>query len=53
MPHQFEIGSICSVASVVVTVASGTASAVEVTNLAGLEDIYGRYASKLTANVDD
>jgi hypothetical protein len=42
--HQLRIGFLSAVASVIAIIAPGTASAVEVTNLAGLEDIFGRYA---------
>ena len=44
MTRQFRIGFLSAVASVIASIAPLTASAVEVTNLAGLEDIFGRYA---------
>ena len=44
MSHQLRSRILSEVASVVALIAVSTASAVEVSNLAGLEDIYGRYA---------
>ena len=43
MKHQLRIGFLNAVA-LLVAIAPGFASAVEVTSLAGLEDIFGRYA---------
>lgn len=44
MTRHTRIGILCAVAAVIALIATSTASAVEVSNLAGLEDIYGRYA---------
>ncbi len=44
MTRQLRIGFLSAVASVIASITPITASAVEVTNLAGLEDIFGRYA---------
>ncbi|MGB5473987.1 MAG: hypothetical protein WBQ78_10975 [Gammaproteobacteria bacterium] len=43
MKHQLRIGFLYAVA-LLVTIAPGVAGAIEVTSLAGLEDIFGRYA---------
>jgi hypothetical protein len=44
MTRQLRIGFLIAVASLVVTIAPGSARAVEVTSLAGLQEIFGRYA---------
>jgi hypothetical protein len=44
MIRQHRIGFLSVAALVIAIVTPGTASAVEVTDLAGLEDIFGRYA---------
>jgi hypothetical protein len=44
MTHQFRIGFLSAVTAVIAIIVPATAGAVEVTSLAGLEDIFGRYA---------